>query len=305
MLTATLLLVLSQSPDAGTLPELRRLAQKLEPRVESPWVKQWLANVQTLPPITPGTAYCTPDKQLCEAREVPDAGLVARAINDDFVYARITDPLGYARPLEILAAHGFKPAGAKVLDFGYGNAGQLVMLARLGAEVHGVEVDALLPLAAKSLTGKVGTGSVRLHHGYFPHDARLLKEIGSGYALWLSKNTMKRGYVHPAEPPGAKPQIDLGDDATLLATIRRELKPGGLWLIYNIAPKQQATYVPMADGRCPWSKEQLTAAGFEVLGFDVDDSAAMRAMGRALEWDADGTNLDAEFFATWTLLRRR
>jgi hypothetical protein len=305
MLTATLVLVLSQSPDAGTLPELRRLAQKLEPGVESPWVKQWLENVKTLPSITPGAAYCTPDKQRCEAREVPDAGLVRRSIDDEYVYTRITDPLGYARAFEVLATHGFKPAGAKVLDFGYGNPGQLVMLARLGAEVHGVEVDALLPLAAKSLTGRQGKGSVRLHHGYFPSDARLVKALGGGYSLWLSKNTMKRGYVHPAEPPGAKPQIDLGDDATLLATIHRELKPSGLWFIYNIAPKQQATYVPMADGRCPWSQEQLTAAGFEVLGFDVDDSTAMRTMGHALEWDDDGTDIDAEFFATWTLVRRK
>lgn len=305
MLTAALVLVLSQSPDAGTLPELRRLAQKLQPHVAAPWVKAWLGNVETLPTIPPGAAYCTPDKQRCESRDVPDAGLVARTIDDEFVYTRITDPLGYARPLEVLATHGFTPAGAKVLDFGYGNAGQLVMLARFGAEVHGVEVDALLPLAAKPLTGRVGRGSLRLHHGYFPRDARLVKELGSGYSLWLSKNTLKRGYVHPAEPPGAKAQIELGDDAALLATIYRQLKPGGLWLIYNIAPKQQATYLPMADGRCPWSREQLTAAGFEVLGFDVDDSAAMRTMGHALEWDSDGTNIDAEFFAMWTLLRRK
>ena len=68
-----------------------------------------------------------------------------------------------------------------------------------------------------SALGKVGAkGSLTLHHGFFPGDQRLVAEVDGGYALWLSKNTMKRGYVHPTAPPGAKPQIDLGDDAKLL-----------------------------------------------------------------------------------------
>jgi hypothetical protein len=300
MLTAALMMVLSQSPDAGTLPELRRLAAKLEPQVKAPWVKQWLGNVKELKHVEPRTYFCTKDKQSCASADVPDAGFNARVVDDEYLYARITDPLGYERAFEVLAAKGFKPAGAKVLDFGYGNIGQLLMLAKLGADVHGVEVDALLPLASKSLLK-----GVTLHHGYFPSDAKLVSEIGGGYSLWLSKNTLKRGYVHPTDPPGAKAQIDLGDDAALLAIIHKELKPGGLWFIYNIGPKQKTPYVPMADIHCPWTREQLTAAGFEIVEFDVDDSAAMRAMGHALEWDSDGTNIDEEFFAMWTLLRRK
>ncbi len=301
MLTAALMMVLSQSPDAGTptvLPELRRLATKLEPQVKSPWVKQWLRNVNELKHVEPVTYYCTKDKQRCAVAD-PDQGFTPRVVDDEYLYARITDPLGYERAFEVLAANGFKPAHAKVLDFGYGNVGQLLMLTKLGADVHGVEVDGLLPLASKPLLK-----GVTLHHGYFPSDAKLVKEIGSGYSLWISKNTMKRGYVHPTEPSGATAQIDLGDDTALLATIHKQLKPGGLWLIYNIGPKQKTPYVPMADIHSPWTREQLTAAGFEIVGFDVDDSAAMRAMGHALEWDSDGTNIDEEFFAMWTLVRR-
>ena len=47
----------------------------------------------------------------------------------------------------------------------------------------------------------------------------------------------------------------------------------------------------MADGRCPWSKEQLTAAGFEVLGFDVDDTKGNP--GTVLRFDAEGKPLPA------------
>ena len=82
------------------------------------------------------------------------------------------------------------------------------------------------------------------------------------------------------------------------------LKPGGIFYIYNLAAEQAEPYKPMADGRCPWSRELLQAAGFEVLAFDADDSVKARQMGHLLEWDSEGEELQKTLFATYTLLRR-
>ena len=64
----------------------------------------------------------------------------------------------------------------------------------------------------------------------------------------------------------------------------------------------------MADGRCPWSREQLSAAGFEVLSYDADDATKARQMGSLLEWDKTDSgltdDLSKSLFATYTLLRR-
>ncbi len=295
--------LLASTPDAGTpetLPELRRLAKQLEPQLTSPWVKGWLANVSTLTPVKPSTWFCTKDRQSCVPKKPEDPGYAERRVDDEYVYARITDPLGYARAFEVLAAAGFDPTGKKIVDFGYGNVGQLLMLARLGVDVHGVEIDSLLPLATKQLVGKVGTkGRLTLHHGFFASDAKLVKALGTGFDLWISKNTLKRGYVHPTSPQDAKGQIDLGlDDAKVVALIFSELKPGGFFFIYNLAPAQAEPYKPMADGHCPFTKEALVDAGFEVLAYDADDTAKAREMARALEWGDD------PIFATYTLVRR-
>ncbi len=302
---ALLLTLLVATPDAGVptppvLPEFRRLALNFEPMLESTWVKEWLKGVNDLKPVTTTAWFCTKDKQSCVQKDPKKPDYAARVVDDEYVYARITDPLGYGRPFDVLAAAGFEPKGKKVLDFGYGNIGQLLMLSRLGAEVHGVEIDSLIPLVTKSVIGKV-----KLHHGFFASDAKLVKELGTGFDLFISKNTLKRGYVKPAEPPGAKGQIDLGlEDQKLLELVFSMLKPGGYFYIYNLAPAQEQPYKPMADGRCPWSQELLKAAGFEVIAYDVDDSTKARQMGHLLEWDSDGSDLQKTIFATYTLVRR-
>lgn len=284
------LAVLVAAPDGGSPPvlgELRRLSSQLEPKVSEPWVKEWLKSVKTLKPVKPSTWHCTDDKQRCSPK--PDEGLVAREVNDEFVYARITDPLGYTRPYEILSSVGWQPKGKKVLDFGYGNLGQLLMLSSLGAKVHGVEVDRLLIDGTKAVSKPLV-----LHHGYFPADAQLVKEIGTGFDLWISKNTLKRGYVKPLEGEAV---IDLGP--TALNVIASELKKGGYFLVYNLAPLQKKQYLPMADGNSPFTREALEAAGFEVLAFDADDSEKALTMGAILEWGNE------PLVATYTLARRR
>jgi hypothetical protein len=201
------------------------------------------------------------------------------------------------------------------VDFGYGNVGQLKLLALLGAEAHGIEVDPLLPLLYAPENGRVaGLGAVpgrlRLLHGRFPADAALVASLGSGFDLFLSKNTLKRGYVHPEKPVPERQRIDLGvSDADYVATVFRLLKPGGYFLIYNLSPPPAPPgkpYIPWADGRSPFDEATLRAAGFEVIAFDRDDSEAARALARVLGWDQGEHAMDPErdLFGRYTLARR-
>lgn len=317
-----LALFLAAAPDAGAPPsalqEIQRLAKKLEPTAKSPWVKKWLQAAQQLPPVAPRKFWCLKDRSACWAQkpEGEKRELVERTADEEYFYARIADPLGYTRAWELLAAAGFQPKGKKVLDLGYGNIGQLAMLARLGADVHGIEVDAMLPLAYEKTVGPVtardGTqGRLTVHHGFFPKDGRLVREVGAGYALLLSKNTLKRGYVHPSQPVPDNQRIDLGSDEAFLAAVHSLLLPGRYFLIYNLSPGQAKPgqpYKQMAEGESPFPRGALEKAGFEVIAFDALDDGPARAMGKVLEWDADPQSpwdLEADLFSHYTLARRK
>jgi SAM-dependent methyltransferase len=280
-------------------------------------VKAWLQAVTTLRSLPTRTFSCEPRRCFAEADADADADAGAnftrRVVDDEYVYARVADPLGYARPYDVIADAGFAPKGRRVLDFGYGNAGQLVMLASLGAHVTGVEVDPLLPLALAPLSGAVpGGGSLRVLDGFFPADAALTSALGRGYDLFIAKNTLKRGYIHPEQPVPARQRIDLGvSDVAFVKAVASLLKPGGLFFIYNLSPAQAPPgqpYKPMADGRCPFSKADLEAGGFEVLAWDQVDDAAARRMGVALGWDQDPESpwdLEHDLFAHYTLAKKR
>ncbi len=324
-MTFLTLLLLAASPDAGVtaaaepgvLEVLTQQARAYAPHVESPWVKRFLELTPELPPHPPQVFLHTPDKQAyfieAQAAKLPPeqrASLVRREVDDETYYARVTDPLAYARPLDLLAAQGFTPKGKKVLDFGYGNIGQLKLLAWLGADVTGIEVDPLLPLLYAKENGpavaKDGTrGRLRVLHGFFPTDRKLVASVGRGYDLFISKNTLKRGYIHPERPAPEKQLIRLGvTDAQFLKQVFDLLRPGGYALIYNLAPKLtpiDQPFQPASDGRCAFHRDAFTALGFEVVAHDVDDSQAGRVMAKAFEW---GSALEAELVAHHTLVRR-
>jgi len=193
-------------------------------------------------------------------------------------------PLAYLLPLERLGKAGFgNLRGKRVADFGHGGIGQLRLFAELGAEAVGIDVDPLQPVLYAAPTdqgpaGKAG-GSVKLVHGRFPADPKTVAAVGGGYDLFLSKNTLKKGYIHPAQKVDPRLLVDLAaDDRAFLKAVASVLKPGGWLVIYNLSPAPNAAgkpYRPMADGRCPFSAEDLAAAGFETLVRDgVDDKAA-------------------------------
>jgi hypothetical protein len=191
-------------------------------------------------------------------------------------------------------------------------------LALLGADAVGVDVDPLLPAlyslpedqgSVRGRDGKIA-GGVTLVDGRWPGDDKARKAVGSGFDLILSKNTLKNGYVHPERPVDKRMLLDLGvSEEAFVKALYDSLKPGGHVMIYNISPAPappDKPYIPWADGRCPFPREMLIKAGFDVLKYDVDDSKAVREMARAFGWDKGegGMDLENDLFAHYTLLRQ-
>ncbi|HZI93483.1 MAG TPA: hypothetical protein VFE84_04510 [Patescibacteria group bacterium] len=315
-----------EPPRESAATAIRKEAAALEPLAKSDLVRRFLGATASLPDIAPRrllrdqakTHYYTP----AEAAALPEAqrkALDEVTLDDAYYYnTRYGTPLAYARPLDLLVEAGVTDvSGKKLLDFGYGGIGHLRLLASLGADVVGVEVDPLLR-ALYSEPGDTGEiigsqprhGSLRLVDGQFPATDEVKRAVGGGYDVILSKNVLKNGYLHPAEPVDPRRLVHLGvDEEAFLRVLNASLNPGGFVLIYNLCPAPAPAgkpYIPWADGRSPFSKSQWEAAGFNVVAFDKDDGAAARAMAHALGWDAGERPMDLEkdLFATWTLARK-
>ncbi len=281
-------------------------------------------------PSAPGTAAATSktlDQLRHESRAV--APLVHTDVARAFVSAASTlpheaddeayyetnygSPLAYARAIDVLGDAGLAlEPGARILDFGYGGIGQLRMLAGVGFAAAGVDVDpSLRALYAKpGDQGPFGRGSVSLFSGAYPTDPAVRAAVGGDYRVVMSKNVLKRGYIHPDRPADDRHLIHLGvDDATFLGAVHDALADGGLFLLYNICPAlspPDKPFVPWSDGRSPFTAEQYASAGFEVLAFDRDDAPAIRALGHALAWDqgTDAMDLQNDLSVLYTLAKK-
>jgi SAM-dependent methyltransferase len=277
----------------GELERIQGGARSMNGFVTTDLARGFLATAKQLPHIAP--------------RQVTVDGTTFTADEETYYETKYGSPLSYARPLDLLAT--LKP-GAKVLDFGYGYVGHLRMLATMGFDVTGVDVDPLLPALydQPSDQGAIGGGKLRLLDGKFPADPAIVSAVGGGYDLIVSKNVLKRGYIHPDRPADDKKLIHLGaSDEQVLAAFHDALAPGGRMLVYNICPAPtppDKPFVPWSDGRSPWTKEEWEAAGFEVVAFDVDDTDAVRRMGRLLGWQHD-MDLDHDLSVIYTLVQRR
>lgn len=310
----------------SALAVMRHEAAALEPLVRTRLAREFLAATEILPAIAPRTVlhdsartrFWNPREAEWVSAEARQR-LITRVLNEEFYYStRYGTPLAYARPLEILAASGIADIrGKKLLDFGYGTIGHLRLLASMGAHAVGVEVDPMLhalysdPSDQGAIRGWQGrTGTLRLLSGQFPAEPALVRAVGEGYDVFLSKNTLKNGYIHPAEPVDPRRLVHLGvDDTTFVRAVHRILRPGGRALIYNLCPAPAPPgrpYVPWADGRSPFSRALWEASGFRVIEFDRDDSPAARAMAHALGWDQGEGAMDLakDLFATYTLVEK-
>jgi SAM-dependent methyltransferase len=316
----------TQASGPSAVETIRREGKALAPLFSSELVKQFLAATADLPEVSPRVAYRDEATRQyyaeAEAAALPEEArksLQKLDLDDSYYYnTRYGTPLAYARPLEVLSKAGLTGiTGRKLLDFGYGSVGHLRLLAGLGADVVGVEVDPLLKILYGGagdqgpIKGRLGRdGSVTLLHGQFPADPGVAKAAGEGYDLIISKNVLKNGYIHPEQPVDPKRLVHLGvDEETFVAALHRALKPGGRVMIYNLCPAPAPPgkpYIPWADGRSPFPESLWIKAGFKLIAFDRDDSAAARAMGHALGWDQGDSPMDLEkdLFALYTLTEK-
>ncbi len=308
--------------DSSRVTKLRQEADALAPLVRTPLARDFLAAVPKLPRVAPRTVYRDSARTRAwserEALALPDsvrAKLVPRVLDEKYYYdTRYGSPLAYVRALELLGRNGVRSVrGARIADFGCGTLGQLRLLAELGAHTIGVDVDPLLPAlySEPGDQGAVGEGSVQLATGQWPATEAMRAAVGGGLDLFMSKNTLKNGYLHPAETVDPRMLVHLGvSDSGYVVALAASVKRGGHVLIYNLSPAPAPPgkpYLPWADGRCPFPRELWERAGFRVLEFDRDDSPGARAMAHALGWDAGegGMNLEQDLFAHWSLFRRR
>jgi SAM-dependent methyltransferase len=315
----------TEAPPPAPTEQMRQEAAAMEKLVESAFARSFLQGFECLPAITPRVAYYNKETRTAlsesAARGMTKAqlsGFEKRDIDEHYYYfTRYGTPVAFTRPVEILGHAGLKSAdGLKLVDFGFGSIGQLRALAALGADAVGVEVDRLLEVIYAGDTGRVPRcekagkgreGSVNLVFGQFPAEKAVVDRVGSGYDAFISKNTLKRGYVHPEREADPRALVHLMvDDETFVSAIYDLLKPGGLALIYNLCPapsKPEEKYKPWADGRSPFTRELWERVGFAVIAFDVDDTEAAREMGRTLGWGTE-EELGKDLFGVYTLLRK-
>lgn len=289
-----------KQPPAGPGTHIAKLAEAVpavQTLVKGPWTKNWVSQVTRLPSIEP-------TKLAVNEREV--------AVDEAFYYSgRFGSPLAYARALDLAEQHGFQPSPqARVVDFGYGSIGQLRMFALAGLAAYGIDPSELSSKLYRDAEGKLGEGSVKLFQDSFPASEKLRQELGDGFDLFLSKNTLKRGYIHPSRPVSdPRMLIQLGvDDREFLRQVHRLLKPNGLFVMYNFCPakaSQDQKYLPWSEGESPFSQADMTQAGFEVLAFDVVDDVEARKLAHALGWDTeDKMDLEQDLFAWYTIVKR-
>jgi SAM-dependent methyltransferase len=318
-------------PKPHPVEVLRAQAAGIMPTIACVDAGKFLLSVGWLPVVDDRVVWVNREKrealsemQFAELPEDQRAGFEQRTLPAEFYYnTRYGSPLAYVRALELLCPLvGDVPLvkGRRILDYGYGNAVHLRMLASLGSDVVGVDVDPILP-ALYSNPDDTGTipgalldppapaGRLTLVHGSWPSDEKIREKVGGGYDLIISKNTLKNGYINPAKDVDPRMLVQLGvSNEAFVAALAGALKPGGLLMIYNLSPKQTPEkYIPWADGRCPFPREMLEAAGFEVLELDKNDDVAARRIGQLLGWDTGDQPMDLEndLFGLATIVRKR
>lgn len=308
------------------LERIRAEAAALAPLVQSDLARTFLAVADDLRPVEArdihyrraDRAAMTPE-QFEAAPESEREGFEPMTIDWRQYYGLFSTPLAWSRPLDVLASRGFDSVdGKRILDFGFGNVGQLRMLASMGAHTVGVEIPGIhsAMYRLESDTGPVDRapeagdgpdGSIHLAFGFWPGGAGVRDAAGAGFDLIMSKNVLKLGYIHPQQEADPRTLVHLGvDDETFIRALWDSLNPGGFVLIYNLYPEQPADrYLPWAHGENPFDKALWEAVGFEVVAWNEPDHAAIHALGRALGWDQQNPErFERDFNAMFTLLRR-
>lgn len=325
----------TSSPAAAPKPapisvvaDLKSQAAAATALCETDAARSFLSAAAGLPSITPRVIYRDRERGLAISEAAwkklnaeEQAKFKPRDCDERFYYyTGYGTPLNYARAFDLAGKFGVKSwDGMRVLDFGYGSIGHLRMLASLGADAQGIEVEPMFAAlyASPDDQGAVDTavkgkpGNLKLHDGKWPADLAIAKAVGGNYDLFISKNTLKKGYIHPERPADERMLIKLGvEDEAFLKAVYDALKPGGLMLVYNIAPARNPAdkpFLPMADGRFPFDRALAEKVGFEVLAFDEVDDEVMHKYWFVYFPDPQMTpeNLKESIFTHYTVLRKK
>lgn len=325
--TATMPADAAEPQERSPLPataKMRQEAEALRPLVKTTIARRFLDAAADLKEPAPRKLFADPAtralySEASAAKRDADTRAKLRPVTlteQLYYFTLYGTPLAYVRPLEVLGQNGVADVeGKRLFDYGYGTIGHLKMLARCGADAVGVDVDPFLRelYSSPEDTGSVPrakdekAGKVTLIDGSWPSDPKTVTAVGGKYDLFISKNTLKKGYIHPERPVDKRFLVDLGvSDEAFVKALYDTLNPGGRVLIYNLAgalSKPDEPYNPSTDGRCPFPKSLWESIGFRVVAFDTDDSAAARAMGSAFGWDKGPRpmNLEKDLFAHYTL----
>ncbi len=320
---AALLLVLAGcvtgptvAPEVGDpLEQLRLDARTLAPLMKTEQGRAFLKAADALTAPSPRTLWLDERTGAVSRVEVAGAHLMTAAEVGAYFYStRYGSPLAYARAVDLLGQDGVRfEAGQRLVDFGFGTIGPLRLFASLGLDALGVDVGPWLAELYSEPTdqGPFRQGAVHYALGRFPAEPQVVSAVGQGLHVFIAKNTLKKGYVHPDRPPG-RPEwvLSLGaSDEVFLRAVHDALEPHGRFLIYNICPKptpEGKPFVTWSDGRSPFSKAAYEAAGFRVKAFDVDDTEFVRELGHRLRWDVGegAMDLKGDLSVLYTLLER-
>jgi hypothetical protein len=303
-------------------------AENAGPLVESELATTFLATAADLAPVEDRTIMFRREDRsgltMAQAEGMSEEeleGYSETTLTEFHYYNLYSTPIAWARPLDVLAGAGMTSVdGKRVLDFGFGNVGQLRMLASMGADVVGVEIEGIQSamysldedqgsVARSDAAGEGADGSLTLAFGQWPAEAGMVDAVGGGFDLIMTKNVLKYGYIHPEREANPAALVHLGvDDETFLRAAHDAMSEGGWFLIYNLYPPQAAEdepYIPWAYGENPFARDLVEAVGFEVVAWNVPDSPAIHALGRALGWDAqDPESFERDFNAMYTILRK-
>lgn len=315
----------ASSEDSACLKTFQTEADSVRPLVNSKLARRFLDAVAHLPVPPARTLFQDAEKRYILPEDVTwqsveqKARLIPKPVTDELYYCtKYGTPLAYVRLIDLLGQAGIHDVkGKRILDYGYGTVGHLRLLACIGADAVGVDVDPFLAAlycrdddeGRITVDGKEA-GRITLVNGRWPGDKTAALRVGGQYDLIISKNTLKNGYIHPEREVDKQMLIDLGvSEEKFVKALHDALKPGGHLMIYNICPAPappDKPYRPWADGRCPFSRKLLESTGFKVIELDRDDSKAVRDMARAFSWDKGSYAMDLEndLFAHYTLLRR-
>jgi len=302
-------------------------AEGLMPLIETDAVRQFLAEVRELPEIRTRRIYvyqsatpsAIPALEFEMAPEHIKAALKPQNIDITKYYQTVYgSPLAYARPLDLLAgvAEWDSFNSKKILDFGYGQIGQLRLLAQTGADVTGIESSTMissiytLPDDTGEIAGASGnTGSIALHQGYWPAGQFAREKVGTGYDLIMARNVLRKGPMDLDVQVRPELRVRLrSSNEMFLARTNEALNMGGYALVYNIggAGPELWEQFPASDFSCPFTTEQWEAAGFELIANNMDDDEPMREVAKALFLDRgpNGINLETQMYATYTIARK-